>query len=107
LADGADLSRVIVTAVDANGTPVDTCEAPVTFTIEGLGQLIGENPVRLRAGKMIILAQSGFVPDKLTILAKSDGLRAAQVTVRTEPVPANVDMPANLPARQPTQQLIH
>lgn len=106
-ADGADLSRVIVTAVDANGTPVDTCEAPVTFIIEGLGQLIGENPVKLRAGKMIILAQSGFVPDKLTIRAKSDGLRAAQVMVRTEPVPVNVDMPANLLARQPTQQVFH
>ena len=50
---------------------------------------------------MIILVQSGFVPDKLTIRAKSDGLRAARVKVRTEPVPANVGMPANLPVKQP------
>ena len=50
-ADGADLSRIIVTAIDAKGTPVDTCEVQVTFTIEGHGQLIGENPVKLRAGR--------------------------------------------------------
>jgi beta-galactosidase len=105
-ADGADLSRIIVTAVDANGTPVDTYDAPVTFSIKGLGQLIGENPAKLRAGKMIILAQSGFVPGELTISASAEGLRAATVTVKTQPVPNGVDMPKDLPAQQPTQQTI-
>jgi beta-galactosidase len=101
-ADGADLSRIIVSAVDADGTPVETCSAPVTFAIEGLGQLIGENPVKLRAGKMIILAQSAFVPGEMTITATADGLEPAKVTVRAEPVPAWVDMPKDLPSHQPT-----
>jgi beta-galactosidase len=105
-ADGADLSRIIVTAVDANGTPVDTCDASVTFAVKGLGQLIGENPVRLRAGKIIILAQSAFVPGKMTITAQANGLRSANVTVKTDPVPPGVDMPADLSARQPIQQFI-
>jgi beta-galactosidase len=105
-ADGADLSRIIVTAVDANGTPVDTCDALVTFTIKGLGQLIGENPVKLRAGKMIILAQSAFVPGMMTITVMANGLRSANVTVKTEFVPPGVDMPANLPAKQPTSRII-
>jgi beta-galactosidase len=104
-ADGADLSRIIVSAVDANGTPVETCGAPVTFAVEGLGQLIGENPVKLRAGKMIILAQSAFAPGEMTVTATADGLQPAKVTVRTEPVPAWVDMPKNLPAPQPTLRM--
>ncbi|HWX19905.1 MAG TPA: glycoside hydrolase family 2 TIM barrel-domain containing protein [Candidatus Binatia bacterium] len=101
-ADGSDLSRVIVTAIDTNGTPVDTCKASITFTIDGLGQLVGDNPVKLRAGKMIILAQSGFVPDDLTITATSPGLRPASVKLKTMPVPSGVDMPKDLPAKQPT-----
>jgi beta-galactosidase len=105
-ADGADLSRIMVTAVDANGTPVDTCTAPVTFDISGLGQLIGENPVNLRAGKMIVLAQSGFIPDELTITATSPGLATATAKVTTEPVPPGVDMPKDLPAKQPTKRRI-
>jgi beta-galactosidase len=105
-ADGADLSRIIVTAVDTNGTAIDTSKAPVTFTIDGIGQLIGENPAKLRAGKMIILAQSGFVASDLTITATSPGLRPAHVTVNTVPVGPIVDMPKNLPALQPSQRTL-
>jgi beta-galactosidase len=105
-AGGADLSRIIVTAVDTNGTPVDTCKAPVTFDIEGVGQLIGENPVKLRAGKMIILAQSGFVPGVLRISAQAEGMRPAEVIVNMQPVPADVDMPKDLAVNQPTKRII-
>ncbi len=105
-ADGADLSRIIVTAVDTNGTAVDNCDAAVTFAIQGLGQLIGENPVKLRAGRMIILAQAGFVPGELTISAAAEGLRPAKVTVTMQPVPAGVDLPKDLPAHQPTRRAL-
>jgi beta-galactosidase len=107
-ADGADLSRILVTAVDADGTAVDTCSSVVSFDLSGLGQLIGENPVKLRAGKMIVLAQSGFIPGKLTISARADQLQTAQVTVEMQPVAAFVDMPApqDLPARQPTRRAL-
>ena len=81
-ADGADLSRVIVTAVDTGGTPVDTCALPVTFSVEGLGQLIGENRTGLRAGKMIILPQSAFVPAEMTI--KATKLIKPQVRAESE-----------------------
>ena len=101
-ADGADLSRIIVTAVDTNGTPVDTCRLPVTFTLSGPGQLVGENPATLRAGKMITLAQSAVVPGEMTISATAPGLRAATVKVTTTPAGPDVDMPNRVPATQPT-----
>jgi beta-galactosidase len=102
-ADGSDLSRITATAVDANGIAVDTCAVPVTFTVDGLGQLVGENPISLRAGKIIILAQSAFVPGELTIRATAAGLRPGQATVKTLPVASGVDLPSNLPAKQPTR----
>jgi beta-galactosidase len=106
VADGADLSRIIVTAVDGSGTPVDTCDSMIKFNIKGRGQIIGENPVHLRAGKMIILAQSGFVPGELDISARGDGLAEAKVTVKMNPVPYNTDVPKNIQAEQPTKRVL-
>ncbi|HEY5915490.1 MAG TPA: glycoside hydrolase family 2 TIM barrel-domain containing protein [Verrucomicrobiae bacterium] len=105
-ADGADLSRIIVTAVDTNNVPVDTGDLPVTFAAEGEGQLIGENPVNLRAGKMIILAQSGFIPGKIAIKASAPGLTPASVMVETKPVGPDIDMPKVLPSAHPAQNPI-
>jgi beta-galactosidase len=105
-ADGADMSRIIVTAVDTNGVPVDNCNAAVSFKIDGVGQLIGENPLKLRAGKMIILAQSGFVPGEIRISAASIGLRSAETRVEMQPVGPNVDMPKDLTVKQPTKRFV-
>jgi beta-galactosidase len=105
-ADGADLSRVIVTAVDAEGVPVEQCQEKVTFTITGVGQFIGENPAPLRAGKAIILVQSGFVPDELSIAASAGGLQSGTVVLRTTKVGVDVDLPRDLPAKMPTQRKI-
>ena len=106
-ADGADISRIIVSAVDAKGTEVPLCSDEVTFSIEGNGQLIGENPVKLRAGKMIILAQSSFVPGTIQVSASAKGLAAGSTRVTTQAVSAATDMPAALPGSQPaTARLI-
>lgn len=101
-ADGADISRIIVSAVDENGTDTPACDADITFTLEGNGQLIGENPVKLRAGKMIILAQSSFSPGKISIRASAIGFVPAFTEVVTTAPPSSVDMPIDLPAKQPT-----
>ena len=101
-ADGADISRIIVSAVDRNGTEVPASTDEVTFAIEGAGQLIGENPVKLRAGKIIILAQSSFIPGKIRITASAQDLVPATTEVTTHAVPAGVDMPGDLPANQPS-----
>jgi hypothetical protein len=76
---------------------VDTSKALITFSVEGFGQLIGENPVKLRCGKNIILAQSAFRPGQMTITAASAGLHQASVIVKTVPIGPDVDMPKDLP----------
>ncbi len=106
-ADGADISRIIVSAVDANGTETPACTEDISFTLEGKGQLIGENPVQLRAGKMIILVQSSFSPGTIKVRASAKGLAPASTELVTTATPPGMDMPSNLPATQPgTSRLI-
>jgi hypothetical protein len=52
---------------------------------------------------MIILAQSAFVPGKMTIRASAEGMRPASVEVTTVAPAENVDMPKNLAMKQPTR----
>jgi hypothetical protein len=43
------------------------------------------------------------VPDTLTVRASADGLRPASAVVKTKAPPDGVDLPANLPSKQPTR----
>jgi beta-galactosidase len=101
-ADGGDLSRIIVSVVDKAGVSVETAKGTVAFSVEGLGQIIGENPAALRAGKAVVLVQSGYVPGKLRVKAEAAGLGGASGELTLTPLPATVDVPQNLPAKQPT-----
>jgi beta-galactosidase len=102
-ADGADLSRLVVTAVDAAGTAIDQATTTITATIQGHGQIIGENPVPLRAGKMILLVQSGFVPGPLTVTVSGEGLKPATLALTMVAPPDGVDVPRDLPGLLPTR----
>lgn len=81
LADGSDLSRLIVSAVDARGVDCGDCSLPIAFELRGAGRLIGENPAKLRAGKMVVLFQAGVAPATSSILATAGTLNPAQATV--------------------------
>jgi len=97
VADGADWTRIIVSVVDKNGTTVNETfvdkkdkkggllptKREVAFEISGSGKLIGDNPVLVEGGQMVILAQSTEQPGSMTITAKSKGLAPAKLTVRT------------------------
>ena len=105
IADGSDISRIIVTAIDKNNTAIDTCTFPVKFSIEGLGQIISENPIKLRAGKIIALVQSAFVPSNIKVTAEATGMEKAYAIIKTLPVPADIDMPSVLSVKQPERSL--
>jgi beta-galactosidase len=91
-ADGADLTRVVVRALDANNQVVPTSNARVTFSVSGPGAVVGENPLVLEAGVGAVyvktaLGQTGAI----AVGATAPGLTApAPVTVTaaafTEPI---------------------
>jgi beta-galactosidase len=105
-ADGADLSRLVVCVVDEHGTVVETARERVKVSVEGLGQLVGENPVRLRAGQGMILVQSGYVPGVLRVEAQAGGLGSGSAQIRMRALPPGMDLPPDLPVRQPTQRVM-
>jgi len=93
IADGADWTRIIASVVDKDGTVVCDYQwnkreylpdnSSVKFSITGNGKLVGDNPVLLEAGRMIILAQSTMEPGEMTIKAESEGVKSAETTIVT------------------------
>jgi beta-galactosidase len=91
-ADGADLTRVVVRALDANNQVVPSSNAKVTFTVTGPGAVVGENPLILEAGVGAVyvktaLGQTGTI----SVGASAPGLTPASpvavaATAFTDPI---------------------
>ncbi|MBD3319822.1 MAG: DUF4982 domain-containing protein [Chitinivibrionales bacterium] len=98
-ANGADLTRLVVSVVDQNGTVVPDATNTITFEkASGIGTLIGENPIDAVAGKIIALVQSPMEPGTGTFAASSPGLNEATATI------AFSKGRAGLPAKNPMPQ---
>jgi beta-galactosidase len=82
VADGADMTRVVVKALDANNQAVPYNASKVTFSITGPGAVVGESPLLLEAGRGAVyikaaLGQTGSV----TLSASASGLTGASTNV--------------------------
>jgi beta-galactosidase len=83
-ADGADMTRVVVKALDSNNQVVPTNSAAVTFAITGPGAVVGESPLTLEAGTGAVYLKSALgQTGTLTLTASSTGLSSASVSVNT------------------------
>ncbi len=83
-ADGADMTRVVVKALDSNNQVVPTNNAAVTFTITGPGAVVGESPLALEAGTGAVYLKSALgQTGTLTLTASSPGLSSASASVNT------------------------
>lgn len=102
-ADGSDLIRLQVSVLDENGMIVEKEVSPLSFTIEGPGQLIGENPVYLIAGQHIILVQAGFKTGTLTVKASACGLTSAPYKIQIEKADSNMLFPVGFNAETPSK----
>ncbi|MCP2328733.1 beta-galactosidase [Hamadaea flava] len=90
-ADGSDMTRVIVRALDSNNQVVPTNSAPVTFALTGPGAVVGESPLTLEAGTGAVYLKSTLgQTGSLALTASSPGLTSANanvnVTAFTDPV---------------------
>lgn len=100
-ADGADVARVEVSLLDENGAIAKSALNSVTFTLEGNGQLLGQNPVQVIAGRHIILVQSGYTSGVLKVTARSEGMEAS-IDLRVKPMEGKVLYPVQFVATKPT-----
>jgi beta-galactosidase len=83
-ADGADMTRVVVKALDGNSQVVPTNSAAVTFTVTGPGAVVGESPLVLEAGTGAVYLKSALgQTGTLTVTASAPGMSPASTTVTT------------------------
>jgi len=83
-ADGADMTRVVVKALDGNNQVVPTNSTPVTFTLTGPGAVVGESPLALEAGTGAVYLKSALgQTGTLVLTVSAAGLASAGVNVST------------------------
>jgi len=99
-ADNEDVSLVRVEIVDANGRVVPTADNEVSFSVAGVGRIIGvgngnpsshepDRAARRKAfnGLCMVLVQSTAQPGAATLSATSPGLTPATAVLTMSPVP--------------------
>lgn len=87
-ANGSDMKIVKAYILDKNGNHVTTDSTSVTFSIRGMGDLIGDatigaNPFKAYHGVATALVRSRPQPGKITVAASADGLYAAKASINT------------------------
>ncbi len=96
IADGADITRLVVRAVDAKGVTDEGWNKAVQVAVTGPAVLISASPVELRAGALSLLIQAGFTPGPITVTVNAEGLAPATVRLTSGPVPAGTHLPSGL-----------
>jgi beta-galactosidase len=86
ISDGADMTRVVATAVDEHGTPVPTEDRRIFIEVND-GRFIGENPIHLEGGRIAFYVQTrdGWTLP-IAIHVTAEGLESSQtLEVKVQP----------------------
>ena len=86
LADGADMTRLIVRITDGFGNPVPYAGQITTFELEGEADLIGENPLPILGGQAALFVKSRHKAGAVTVRAYAPGLAPATITLQIVPI---------------------
>lgn len=83
LADGADTTRVVLRVMDESGAVRTYANDPISFTLEGPGRLIGDNPFALIGGTGAVWVRAGEEAGKVRLTAKHPrlGTRTVEIAV--------------------------
>jgi beta-galactosidase len=87
LADGADTTRVVLRVTDEFGVVQNYANDPVIFTLEGGGELIGDNPFSLVGGTGAVWIRAKEQAGALRLTAKHPRLGAQTVSFTLTAVP--------------------
>jgi beta-galactosidase len=88
LADGADTTRVVLRVTDEFGAVRTYADDPIEFTLEGPGELIGENPFSLVGGTGAVWVRAKEMAGTVTLKAKHPRLGSQSVSFRLSAVPS-------------------
>jgi beta-galactosidase len=88
MADGADTTRVVLRVTDEFGAVRTYADDPILFTLEGPGELIGENPFSLIGGTGAVWVRAKEQAGTVKLTAKHPRLGSQTVSFRLSAVPA-------------------
>lgn len=83
IADGIDMTRLVVKIVDRYGNVLPYAITAVSFDVEGDAELIGDNPFALVGGQGALYIKAGFESGEVQVTAK---------TARLAPVSVNLNL---------------
>jgi len=87
-ADGADTTRVVMRVTDEYGAMRTYADDPIHFTLEGPGELIGDNPFSLVGGTGAVWVRAKEQAGVVKLTAKHPRLGSQSVSFRLSAVPA-------------------
>lgn len=90
LADGADTTRVVLRVTDEFGAIRTYADDPIVFTLEGPGELIGDNPFSLVGGTGAVWIRAKEQAGKVKLTAKHPRLGSPSVEIALARVSAEV-----------------
>jgi beta-galactosidase len=86
IGDGADMTRVVVYAVDAKGTIAPYEDRRISIDVQN-GRLLGMSPVHLEGGRIAFYVQAREdKPGPIMVRVSADGLEPAGQSVAVQPV---------------------
>ena len=87
LADGADTTRIVLRVADEFGNVHQSANDPITFTLEGPGDLLGDNPISLMGGTAAVWvrAQERAGTVRLTATHLRLGTKTVELTLTGVP----------------------
>ena len=88
LADGADTTRVVLRVTDEFDAIRTYADDPIVFTLEGPGELIGENPFSLVGGTGAVWIRAKEAAGTVKLTAKHPRLGSKSVSFKLSAVPA-------------------
>ena len=86
LGDGIDATRVVLRVTDEYGAVRPLANAAITLTLEGPGEIIGENPFSLFGGAGAIWIKTKEAAGTIRLTAVHQTLGAKTIQVRVKPV---------------------
>jgi beta-galactosidase len=90
MADGADCTRLVFRVTDQFGNVRPLANEPITLTLEGPGEIIGDNPFVLVGGVGAVWIRAGEQPGSIRIKATHPRLGERQATIEVTSAEAEV-----------------
>lgn len=85
-ADGADMTRISLRITDAHGNLLPFASQLVTVTIQGPGQLVGDNPFPMPGGRGALYVRAARRAGTIRITARTPRLPTQQLTIVVRPL---------------------